>query len=114
MNWAALFGSKAVLEAENQRLRRVLADRDARVAELSTALDDVLDREQMHALSAPHEQLTSAAWIDRVGQARARHLEQPVRPARGSEERPAAHQLMTSLEATAAGATVGVDRRRSR
>ncbi|MEU1205489.1 hypothetical protein [Nocardia sp. NPDC005825] len=113
MNWAALFGSKAVLEAENQRLRRVLADRDARVAELSTALDDVLDREQMHALSAPHEQLTSAAWIDRVGQARAQHPGQP-RPVRGGAERPGARELMTSLEATAAGAAVGVDRRRSR
>lgn len=114
MKWASLFGPKAVLEAENERLRRALAEREARVAQLSAALDDALDREQMHSLSASHERLTPAAWIDRVGQSRAQHpvpAPAQVEP-RGAVTQPGIGRWMRDLESTAA--SVSVDRRRSR
>ncbi|MGW4121372.1 hypothetical protein [Nocardia sp. NPDC004711] len=114
MNWTALFGPKAVLEAENQRLRRALADREAQVSELSTALDDALDREQMHALSAPHEQLTPAAWIDRVGQVRAQHPAPEGHEARGTTAQTSVRPWMRELDSTATSAPVTADRRRSR
>ncbi|MFE3222910.1 hypothetical protein [Nocardia sp. NPDC059228] len=115
MNWTALFGQKAVLEAENKRLRRTLAERDARVAELSTALDDALDREQLHSLSAPHERLTPAAVLDRYGQHRAEHPRQATATAadRGSVTQTGVRQWITALDVTTAGRGA-CDRRRSR
>ncbi|MFD6357255.1 hypothetical protein [Nocardia tengchongensis] len=116
MNWTALFGPKAVLEAENERLRRTLAERDTVVAELSSALDDALDREQIHSLSAPHERLTPAAQLERFGQFRAEHPRHvPVSSARGGAAQTSVRPWMTSLESTAAtGAAALPDRRRSR
>ncbi|QLY33955.1 hypothetical protein H0264_18520 [Nocardia huaxiensis] len=115
MNWTALFGPKAVLEAENDRLRRTLAERDARISELSAALDDALDREQLHSLSAPHERLTPAAVLDRFGHHRAEHLPQPgASSERGTATQASARPWMTLLESTVAGVPVAQDRRRSR
>ncbi|MFJ9368769.1 hypothetical protein ACIRRA_30685 [Nocardia sp. NPDC101769] len=115
MNWTSLFGPKAVLEAENERLRRVLAERDARVAQLSAALDDALDREQLHSLSAPHERLTPAAVLDRYGQHRAEHPQQSaVQTGRGTAAQAIVRPWMTPLEVTAAGVPASADRRRSR
>ncbi|MFE3028493.1 hypothetical protein [Nocardia tengchongensis] len=118
MKWTALFGPKAVLEAENERLRRTLVERDSRVAELSAALDDALDREQLHSLSAPHERLTPAAVLDRCGQHRAKHLRQAVAaplPAadRGSVTQVGVRSWITGLDGTAAGRGV-CDRRLTR
>lgn len=115
MRWAALLGPKAVLEAENTRLRRVLEERDKRISELSATLDDALDREQMYSLTPRRERLTPAAVLDRYGQPRA---ERP-RPASTPEIRGAAPQVtarpwMRSLENTVAGTAVSGDRRRSR
>ncbi|MFE3799291.1 hypothetical protein [Nocardia tengchongensis] len=118
MKWTAVFGPKAMLAAENDRLRRTLVERDSRVAELSAALDDALDREQLHSLSAPHERLTPAAVLDRCGQHRAEHLQQAVAllvPAadRGSATKVGVRPWMTALDATADGRDA-CDRRRSR
>ncbi|MFE3000722.1 hypothetical protein ACFXG4_37700 [Nocardia sp. NPDC059246] len=114
MNWTALFGPKAVLEAENERLRRTLAERNARVAELSTALDDALDREQLHSLSAPHERLTPAAVMERVGQGRAQHPTSVGREARAVTPQVSVRPWMRELDSTAAQVSVAPDRRRSR
>ncbi|WP_280359327.1 hypothetical protein [Nocardia otitidiscaviarum] len=123
MNWTALFGSKAVLEAENARLRRTLADRDTRIAQLSAALDDALDREALHSLTAPHERLTPAAVLDRYGRARAEHpaltsTPIPAPVGRGeatqSNARPWLRPLDATATATAAAAGTSRDRRRTR
>ncbi|QBS43567.1 hypothetical protein [Nocardia sp. CS682] len=62
-----------VLRREVTQLRGQLADKDQQIRQLAVALDDALDREQLHSLSAPHERLTPAAVIDRYGQPRAHH-----------------------------------------
>ncbi|MGX1805182.1 hypothetical protein ACWIGI_05660 [Nocardia sp. NPDC055321] len=113
MNWTAILGPKAVLEAENERLRRTLAERDAKLAQLSSALDDALDREQLHSLTAPHERLTPAAVLDRFDHPRAQHPA-PESIARGSASLPASRVWSVPLESTAAGVPVAADRRRSR
>lgn len=115
MRISALFGSKAVLEAENARLRRTLIERDARVAQLSSALDDALDREALHSLSAPHERLTPAAVLDRYGQARAEHPRPVAVPAaRGEATQATAQPWMRSLDAAGAAGAGPRDRRRTR
>ncbi|WP_458686396.1 hypothetical protein [Nocardia tengchongensis] len=114
MKWTALLGPKAVLEAENERLRRTLTERDVRLAELKRELDDALDREQLHSLTAPHERLTPAAVLDRFGQHRAEHPPQAAVPGRGTATQTSVRPWMTSLEVTAAGGPTARDRRRSR
>jgi hypothetical protein len=73
-------GRMAQLTGEVAWLRGELAARDRRIAELDGALhnmqrrmDDLLDRESMHVYDADMERLTTAAGIDRLGTARARH-----------------------------------------
>ncbi|WP_280254952.1 hypothetical protein [Nocardia wallacei] len=70
----------AQLAAEVERLRRQLSERDQRIAELTSELggmqrrvDDLLDRETMHAYDPDMERLTTAAALDRLGSARAQH-----------------------------------------
>ncbi|WP_157762648.1 hypothetical protein [Nocardia yamanashiensis] len=50
-----------------------IAAQDAEIAALTRQLDDLLDREAMHALDAGREHLTSAAVIDAYGAGRALH-----------------------------------------
>ena len=57
----------AVLTAEVKRLRGELHD-------MQRLVDDLLDRESMHAGAACMERLTTAASIARLGAPRARHL----------------------------------------
>ncbi|WP_280379816.1 hypothetical protein [Nocardia wallacei] len=75
----------AQLTAEVERLRRQVGERDRRIAELTDELggmqrrvDDLLDRESMHVYDPDMERLTTAASLERLGAARARHA--PVSP----------------------------------
>ncbi|WP_280442676.1 hypothetical protein [Nocardia brasiliensis] len=65
--------NSGALRREVNQLRELLADKDQQLAQMAIALDDALDREQLHSLSAPHERLTPAAVINRYGQPRAHH-----------------------------------------
>ncbi|WP_433622763.1 hypothetical protein [Nocardia sp. CA-120079] len=67
------YGGRNTLRQQLTQLRGQLADRDQRIAELTAALDDSLDREQLHSLCAPHERLTPAAVLERYGSPRAEH-----------------------------------------
>lgn len=55
------------------RLHAMLAERDDEIASLTVQLDDLLDRESMHALDDGSERLTTSALLERFGTARANH-----------------------------------------
>ncbi|MFC9438964.1 hypothetical protein [Nocardia sp. NPDC057030] len=63
----------SALRREVMLLRGQLADKNQQLTQMAVALDDALDREQVHSLCASHERLTPAAVIDRYGQPRAHH-----------------------------------------
>jgi hypothetical protein len=85
----------AQLTGEAARLRGELAARDRRIAELDGVLqdmqrrtDDLLDRESMHVFDADMERLTTAAGIDRLGTAHARHTLVPFSEIEEHQGRP--------------------------
>ncbi|WP_416567344.1 hypothetical protein [Nocardia testacea] len=80
-NEARTTAAQADLLAEIDRLRGLVAERDAQLAaqrremaDLGRRVDDLLDRESMHVYDPDMERLATSAAIERVGMPRARRL----------------------------------------